>query len=210
MSTPMDDASLAALLERLHERLDRLEGKVDALHGTAQGVIDRLGVVADGMASTAQVAADATLAPGVDPIDLLIAAGPVARKATRPENLELLGRLLDRGDDVRFLLDVADALDRSLKDAGLDRRVVAERGVELAVRFAAISAAPEINALVRVGERDALQVASQAGEALAEARRDPIEPVGFFGMLRAMGDPAIGRAMGFAFAFARRFGERLR
>jgi uncharacterized protein YjgD (DUF1641 family) len=54
-----------------------------------------------------------------------------------------------------------------------------------------------------------VDVVSKAGSALAASTVDHPESVGMFGLLRAMRDPDVARALGFLVRFARHFGRTL-
>jgi hypothetical protein len=145
---------LTAVLNRLADRLDRLESKVDALSAgsiamaspviaklhdervaTSLGiVIDKAPIVAEAIASTAQTLFDQAMEAGVDPILLLDAAMPLAAKAARPETLALISRALERTNDAHFALNALDRIERTMNEAGLDRQEVAHRGIDVAVK----------------------------------------------------------------------------
>jgi uncharacterized protein YjgD (DUF1641 family) len=55
-----------------------------------------------------------------------------------------------------------------------------------------------------------LQVISELGGALTETAAAPRSTVGVLGLLKALAQPDVQRAIGFAVAFAERFGRRLR
>lgn len=211
-------SDLGAVLGQLVERLDRLERKVDALSARdGLATLDQLSLrapqIADAAGRTAQVAWDEATAAGIDPFALYHASLPLMVKAAQPEAVAVLGRMLDRLEDVTFTLDTLDKLDAGLKGAGVERALLAERSIELASKLAALTLArnTEVTALVEGGplERETLDVVGKATRALVEARKDPAQPAGLFATLRAMGDADIQRAVGFGLQFARRFGQLL-
>jgi hypothetical protein len=145
---------LVAVLDRLAERLERLESKVDALSAGSMAMaspvvaklhdervaaslgvaIEKAPIIAEAIASTAQTLFDQATEAGVDPILLLDAAMPLAAKAARPETLALLSQAFDRTNDAHFALNALDRIDRQMADAGLDRQEVAHRSIDLAVK----------------------------------------------------------------------------
>jgi hypothetical protein len=205
---------VADVLRQLIARLDRLEQKVDSLTVTSErttAVLDRIPVVAEAAGQTAQWLFDEATADGVDPIALGEQAAALGRKAARPEMLALADRLVGRSGDLTFLLDQMDGLDRKLSEVGVSRAALAQAGIDVAARLAQASQSKEATALVANGplDREALDVLGKASRAMVEVRRQPVEPMGLFGTLRAMGDADVQRAVGFTFAIARRFGQLL-
>jgi len=117
-----------------------------------------------------------------------------------------LGKLAGKGGAVLGSPVIDKLLDGPLLDpAKLDKAVDALQ------RLAEVASTPAFAKLLDSGLLDtaALSTASAAGTALVETRAGAIEPVGLFGTLGKLGDPDIQKAMGFAFALAKRFGAGL-
>jgi hypothetical protein len=229
----MGDADLGAVLEKIADRLDRLERKMDAMSPgaplsprvaeTLDRVVDRLPLIADAVAGTAQTVWNEAEAAGIDPIALLEATIPVMKKSARPEVVALVSRMVDPGsltladrllsrlDQASGALDRLDALETKLVAARVDTGALADRGVDIAVRLAQVAQGPEANALVKGPAFDAptLDLLGKLAEATNEVRSQPIAPVGLFGALSAMGKPDVQRAVGFALAIAARLGAKL-
>jgi uncharacterized protein YjgD (DUF1641 family) len=70
----------------------------------------------------------------------------------------------------------------------------------------------ELDALLKSGvlEPGALQMIGELGRALTETAAAPPATTGVVGLLKALGQPDVQRALGFLVTFAERFGRRLR
>lgn len=155
---------------------------------------------------------DKTMADaGLDRHEVANRTVELAVRAMKPESLALLARLLDRLGDAQAGLDRLDQLERRLADAGIDRGALVERGLEVGTRLAALASSPEANALIKGGpmDRETVDVVGKAAQALVDVRREKPTPLGFFGTLRAMGEPDVQLAIGFGMSFLRRFGQLL-
>lgn len=228
----MGDADVGAVLERIVDRLDRLEQKMDALSAralstrsaeTLDRVVDRLPSLADAAAGTAQTVWDKAEAAGIDPIALFEATLPLVERSARPEVVALAARLVDPASLAiadRVLsrlalangaLDRLDALEGKLAAANVDAGALADRGLDIAVRLAQVAQGAEATALVKGPALDAptLDLLGKLAEATSEVRSQPVAPVGFFGALSAMGRPDVQKAVGFALALAARLGAKL-
>jgi len=77
--------------------------------------------------------------------------------------------------------------------------------------LAAVASSPAFEKLLDSGLLDpaVLGTAGSATTALVDARSGGIQPVGLFGTLGKLGDKDVQKAVGFAFALAKRFGASL-
>ena len=117
-----------------------------------------------------------------------------------------------------FVAVVMDSFDDAVRTAN-ERGVDVERGLlngaEAALRFGA-TMNPErvraLDALLNSGvlAPGTLRVVGELGRALTETADAPPTTVGPVGLLRALGQPDVQRALGFLVTFAERFGRRLR
>jgi len=227
VSSTLDDTALVAALNRLADRLDRIEAKVGAIEDSVEvlgAFRARLPELADAAATTAQLALDETVPAGTHPVDYAMRMVDIGKKAAHPDNVAvlgrlverdnvaMLGRLLDRAEDLALLLDLLDRLDGALQSRGLDRRAVAEKSVDLAAVLAKVATSPEADKLLAAGgplEKEALVTVHKTTEDLVTTVRSGSQPVGLFGALSRMGDPEVQKAVGFALAFAKELGRRL-
>ncbi len=197
------------------ERLDRLERSLEPITHFAA----KLPTLGDLLGDSASFAMREAERRNLDPI----LRGPewldLAGKAMAPDQVARLGRLLERADIVDRLLEATPALEAllarrerlvgllSLLDAmdDADLRTLSTEGA----RAARILRRPAVAAALEAADRGGLDVAAQAGVALAATPPSEAAPMGFFATLRALGEPDIARAVGWTLAVARRFGAML-
>jgi uncharacterized protein YjgD (DUF1641 family) len=154
---------------------------------------------------------------------VLDALARIERRLARVEaTLDEVSLLKDRAP--ALLAMITDTLDQKIaqgRESGIDMderlRVilhVAERlTTPAALRMAEslVDNLPALEGFLSSGVLAAgpVEVVSKAGAALADVELARPRPVGAWGAFRAMGDPDIQRALGFALAFARIFGKSL-
>jgi uncharacterized protein YjgD (DUF1641 family) len=117
-----------------------------------------------------------------------------------------------------FIAVVMDSFDEAMQTAygkGLNVERGLLNGAEAALRFGATMDAErvrELDALLKSGvlEPSTLRVAGELGRALAETAAAPPATPGVLGLLKALLQPDVQRALGFLVTFAERFGRRLR
>lgn len=150
-------------------------------------------------------------------------------RLSEPRTMELLLRLLDKLDQVVFLLDtveqflrrgpeIADALNETVvamrKGVGAEGRAPWEDLLRGLSRLKEVLESPQLQALFRSAVLDARSVAvvGKAAramvEASAEVSREP-RRIGLVGLLRALGDADVQPALHFILAFAQRFSREL-
>ncbi|HXW08374.1 MAG TPA: DUF1641 domain-containing protein [Vicinamibacterales bacterium] len=116
---------------------------------------------------------------------------------------------------VALLMDSFDDAMRVAHENGIDVERGVLNGAEAALRFGATMDAEkvrELDALLRSGvlAPDTLRVVGDLGRALTETAASPPTTLGLMGLLKALGQPDVQRALGFLMTFAGRFGRRLR
>ena len=116
---------------------------------------------------------------------------------------------------VAVLMDSFDEAMRAASDKGIDVERGLVNGAEAALRFGALmdeARVRELDALLKSGvlEPGALQMIGELGRALTETAAAPPATTGVVGLLKALGQPDVQRALGFLVTFAERFGRRLR
>lgn len=135
--------------------------------------------------------------------DLAQALQPLA--AVAPQAPALIAVLMDSFDDAM----------RQAYDKGIDVERGVLNGAEAALRLGAAMDAEtvrELDALLKSGvfAPGTLRVVGELGKALTETAASSPAPVGVVGLLKALGQPDVQRALGFLVTFASRFGARLR
>jgi uncharacterized protein YjgD (DUF1641 family) len=116
---------------------------------------------------------------------------------------------------VAVAMDSFDEAMRTAYDKGIDVERGLLNGAEAALRFGATMDAErvrELDALLKSGvlAPGTLRVVGELGRALAETAAAPAATPGLLGLLKALGQPDVQRALGFLVTFAERFGRRLR
>ncbi|MGM0558509.1 MAG: DUF1641 domain-containing protein [Myxococcota bacterium] len=212
------DPAMLDTLELLADRADKLEQTI-ALLDQLPGQVAMFADMADSYLSAAAES-------GVDVDARLRQLARVAGKATDPTVLGALEKLVEHGDDFQkavellddlpasfaTMVDVADAAIARAAENGID---VVELGRTLASgssQLARFVQSREFRTLLDSGVLDptAIETVGQVGEALASTKSaGRTDDVGFFGLMGAMRDDHIQRALGFAVEFGRRFGQAL-
>ena len=116
---------------------------------------------------------------------------------------------------VAVLMDSFDEAVRTASDNGIDVERGLLNGAEAALRFGATMDADkvrELDALLKSGvlAPRTLRIIGELGSALTETAAAPPATAGALGLLKALGQPDVQRALGFLVTFAERFGRRLR
>ena len=116
---------------------------------------------------------------------------------------------------VAVLIDSFDEAMRTASNRGIDVERGVVNGAEAALRFGATMDAEkvrELDALLKSGvlAPGTLRIIAELGRALTETAAAPPATPGVFGLLKALGQPDVQRALGFLVTFAALFGRRLR
>ncbi|WP_251941668.1 DUF1641 domain-containing protein [Salinibacter ruber] len=203
-------------IEAALDRLDRIEGEVPPLLQTTADVVDDeltraadRGVVLDERAGEAL---------------------RLAEKLTEPETAAALEHLLDRSDQIDELaalaekapdaiatvVDILDAEYARAAAQGYDPERTLRQAFGALSRLGTLFQTDEFEALLHSGVLDpeALEAVGSLGSALVdtqkEAQRGDTPSQGVFGLLGALRDPDVQRAVGFITTFAKKFGGNLR
>ena len=116
---------------------------------------------------------------------------------------------------VAVLIDSFDEALRTANDNGIDVERGLLNGAEAALRFGATMDAErvrELDALLKSGvlAPGTLRIIGELGRALTETAAAAPTTAGVLGLLKALGQPDVQRALGFLVTFAERFGRQLR
>lgn len=212
LQAKLNEPQTVAALTRLLDRIDSLEHTVNALVSLTEqgpGMAAMMGDIAD---ETVRQAA----ARGVNIEERLKAALTIAEKLTAPEMVAKLDQLLalaeqapmmaamvgDMVDDMAARLDVQARLNASLSLA--DKATQPETLTQLSEMFEVL-----LEAETSMLNPDAVRTVGLMAQAMVAARQAPPTRVGLLGMLRALGDPDIQRAMGFLMEMGKQFSKEL-
>jgi uncharacterized protein YjgD (DUF1641 family) len=151
-------------------------------------------------------------------------------KLTEPDTAAALERILDRSDQldeltalaedapdaIATVVDILDAEYARAAAQGYDPEQTLRRAFGALSRLGELFRTEEFEALLDSGVLDpeALQVVGSLGSALVESQKEASRGEtprrGFFGLLGALRDPDVQRAIGFVTTFAKKFGRNLR
>lgn len=161
---------------------------------------------------------------------LSVAEQKFLERLTEPRTLELLSQLLDRLEDVVYLLDlleqflrrgpeVAEAVNEGVDLlrkglAGMAKSNGWPNLLSTLQRLRQVVESPQVQALFRESVLDprAVALVGKMAQAMVEASQEAKKPerrLGLVGLLRVLGDPELQPAMRFAIAFAQRFSRAL-
>jgi uncharacterized protein YjgD (DUF1641 family) len=116
---------------------------------------------------------------------------------------------------IAVLMDSFDEAMRMAHDKGIDVERGVLNGAEAALRFGVTmdtERVRELDALLNSGvlAPGTLRVVGELGRALTDTAASPPATLGVVGLLKALGQPDVQRALGFLVTFAEHFGRRLR
>jgi uncharacterized protein YjgD (DUF1641 family) len=220
----MDDSppvsSFSGLLEslaRIEQRLARIELRLDKAES-----LDQLPNVVAVAVDTWDQHAAGLQARGVDLDERAKSALQLLERITEPSAVKLLTSLIELAEQAPNALAVLvdtfdervgaldDRLDMSARAATLAR--IAERLTSpnaLGVVETLLGHLPALDQLLGAGllGPGPLDIVSRAGQALSQAQQELPQPIGAFGLFRALSDRDVQYALGFVMAFAREFGR---
>ena len=208
---------LAALIDRL-DRLEQLAALADQLPDAAMITVDSIdealtraaerGVVLDERAREGLLLLEKMTEP-----DTAKALGAVLERA---EHLERLAELAESAPDViATVVDMLDAEYARAAEKGYDPERLLRQTIGSLGRLGELFQSDEFEALLDSGVLDpeALEAVGSLGSALVEsqkeAQRGETPQRGIFGVIGALRDPDVQRAIGFVMSFAKKFGRAL-
>jgi hypothetical protein len=203
----LNRSSELELLQRIDARLEHIEARLAKLDPLIDGAPGLLALAGDSFDELARELGDLD--------DRVRAAARLAERVTRPETLVQLHAALDLLESLPGVVAMAgDAFDEFANDAAargvpLDQ-IVPElgRAFEAMLQLLTSTQITQLlgSPLLLPGTIDALGTAARAMAAAAQA---PETKLGLFGTLKALREPEVQRAVGFAVDFARRFGTNV-
>jgi len=202
----MSDTQLAQTLEKLLERIDTLEAKVDNLSQSLSAIqtfSSKAGLLAEAAGDSAAHFYNDAESRGIDPMARAQAGLALVEKLSAPENMAIVETLLEKTDHLDLALNALDSIDAA------DLEILATKGAGTVSTVARLMQSAEFGQLMDSADPKALGVAGSAGTALVETGATGVAPVGPLGALMKMRDPDVQRAVGFTLAVAKRFGQKL-
>lgn len=113
-----------------------------------------------------------------------------------------------------FLAMTGDVVDEALRNAntaGVDIETMVKQSGVAVQRFSNLMCSPEFTTLMDSGMLDpkAVKLLGQAATALVESQQQHPQKIGPVGLLGALRDPDVQKALGFFMTFAKAFGQRI-
>lgn len=215
-----NNAQVISLLERLLDRVERLEARLDQLTGLAGEAQNIAAIAVDTMDETVvNLAKD-----GVDLQQRAREGAALLKTLTEERTLRTIEKLVQHignlepavealGELPGMVAMFGDIFDESIKDLarqGIHVEAVAQNLAHGIRRSAELVETDSFSVLMdsAILEPSTLRVVSKLGEAMAEAQNSE-RSVGMFGMLGALGDPDVKRATGFLLDMAKHLGKNL-
>jgi hypothetical protein len=211
-------------LTRLDDRLARIEQRLEhfeALSQLERAVPNLAAMAVDSLDDAARV----LQGRGVDLQERLHNALVSLERLTSAQATAQLTQLIEvvqqAPNALAMLVDVFDEHSGALRDRGVDleERLASVASLiekltapgAIAVLSSLLEHLPSLDRLLGSGVLGAgpVEIVGRAGQALTEAQRLAVRPVGAFGLLRALSDADVQHALGFAVAFARALGRSL-
>ncbi len=155
---------------------------------------------------------------GVDPEVRIGRLLQLVERLTDDGTISKMEHALDLADQLPGLasmaVDVVDEQAGRLRDEGIDPGQALANGTRTALQFASLVGTREVHALKTILASEALApeavaVVSAAAQALVECQGRERKRVGLFGLVGALRDPDIQRALDFLLGVGRRFGAAL-
>ncbi|WP_448541588.1 DUF1641 domain-containing protein [Roseiflexus sp.] len=202
-STPNGEGT-TELLTLILDRLERMEQRFDHYEALVQQTLPMVGMMTDTVdgwmheLTRSGINIDERTKETLRLLAELTAPQSMETLHTLVEMLPTLGALVRQAPGaVAAMVDTGDELVMRLREAGIDIEHLGRRGLHAA------KALIDSNVL----EDAAVAVISNAAQSLEESACTA-RPTSLFGLIRAMGDPDVQRALGFFLAFAKSFGSR--
>lgn len=136
-------------------------------------------------------------------------------RLTEPQMVQQVEGLLALADQlpgfVAMAGDMADDAYRSATNAGVDIEMMVKQGGIAAQRFSNLMCSPEFTALMDSGMLDpkAVRLLGNAASALVASQQQHPQKLGPVGLLGALRDPEVQKALGFFMTFAKAFGRSI-
>lgn len=221
LAEKLTEPNTVETLTALFDRLDRLEQLADL----ADQVPDVVSVTVDSIdealtrAADRGVVVDERVREGLLLLERMTeptTARALASVLDRSEHLERLSALAENAPDaIATAVDILDAEYARAAARGYDPEEIVRQALSSLARLGELFQSEEFDALLKSGVLDpeALEIVGSLGSALVEsqkeARRGETPRRGLFGLLGALRDPDVQRAIGFVTTFAKRFGQKL-
>lgn len=217
----ISSAKIYEIMTQILHRLDSLEksaSNVEAIAGKLPAVMSITTDAVDEFYANA-------VSSGIDMDDRLKNGLKLLVQLTEPKAMKALSLLLEKMDSLEPLLKTLDSLPNTLavivdsfdemyKNAarsGVDIESLMKQASDTALMLNELLKSDELKALMNSGVLNpkTVYMVGQAGCALANCKDDQPERVGIIGLLKAICNRDLQRAVGFLVRFGKRFGHLL-
>ncbi len=221
LAEKLTEPETVEVLSALIDRLDQLEELADLAEQVPAAATVTVDTIDEALTRAADqgVVVDERAREGLRLLETLTepdTAAALEQVLDRSDQLEELTALAEEAPDaIATVVDILDAEYARAAAQGYDPEQTLRQAFGALSRLGTLFQTDEFEALLNSGVLDpeALQAVGSLGSALVdtqkEARRGETPPQGFFGLLGALRDPDVQRAVGFITTFAKKFGRNL-
>lgn len=211
LNARINNPDTAAAIDRLLYRIDELEQTVNTITNMIQdapGFVAMAGDVVDGAYRDAANR-------GIDLEERAVTGLRLLEKLTEPKTSAQAQKLLELADQMpgmaAMLGDIVDDACRSITESGIDIEGTLRQGAGAASKLSSLMSSEEFNSLMESGVLDpkALTIVGSAAQALVESQEKPPQKLGLIGLIGALRDADIQKALGFTMTFAKAFGKKI-
>ncbi|MBM4053216.1 MAG: DUF1641 domain-containing protein [Planctomycetes bacterium] len=216
-----DISLIAELLTQVSGRIDSLERSISNIEYIAKKIPALMAITTDAADEYYRNAAKA----GIDIDERFKKMSELLIQLTDPKKLDTLSQLIKKidllmpllgkierlPDTIAMIMDSFDELCKNTEHSGIDFGMIMKQGKDAAAKLNELLKSDELKSLMSSGVLNpkAVNVVAQAGCALAECREDRPGKIGFIGLIKAIGNCDLQRALGFLISFGKRFGRLL-
>ena len=217
----ISSAQIYETLAHISHRLDSLEKSASKIESIAEKLPGAISITAD---SVDEFYSNAVYS-GIDMEGRLKNGLKLLVQLTEPKTMNTLSLLLSKIDNLKSLLQdleslpnmvaiIVDSFDEMYKNSaqkGIDIESLVRQASDTVLSLNDLLKSDELKALMNSGVLNpkTVSMVGQAGCALADCKDDQPKRLGIMGLLKAIGNHDLQRAVGFLVRFGKRFGQLL-
>ncbi len=216
-SSVLDSPDTLVLLNRMLDKIERLEAKVNQFEYLAEQAPGLMAMFTDTMdriygdSIQAGVDIEERVKMGLQLLTTITEPKTMRALCTLTGQLEQIAAIAEQAPGLTAMaVDIADNFYASTAQGGVDLETAARNGLDAAGRLVNLLQSDEIKALMDSGVLDpkTLVIVGNAAHALVESRSHA-EKAGPFTLLGALFNPDLQRTLGFLLSFGQHFGKRM-
>ena len=213
----LDSPDVLALLNRMMDKIERLEAKVNQFEHMAEQAPGMMAMFTDTMdriygdSIQAGVDIEERIKMGLQLLTTITEPKTMRALCTLTGQLEQLAAIAEQAPGLTAMaVDIADNFYASTAQGGVDLETAARNGLDAAGRLVNLLQSDEVKALMSSGVLDpkTLVIVGNAAHALVESRTHA-EKAGPLTLLGALFNPDLQRTLGFLLSFGQHFGKRM-